>query len=61
MEPDRAACVIFHNMAMEWKVPLVEDGLQDMDGDIDIPLHNAADVPAGAVAARDYLVASFFG
>jgi hypothetical protein len=32
----------------------MEDGLQDLEGDQDVPLHNVA-VPAGAVATRDYL------
>ncbi len=43
MEPDRAAgvaCAVLHNLAMMWKVPLVEEGNADDGGDIDIPLGN---------------------
>lgn len=42
MEPDRAvagACIVLQNLAMMWKVPLVEEGHADDVGDVDIPTY----------------------
>ena len=64
MEPDRAAavagaCVVLHNMAMMWKVPLVEEGNADDRGDIDIPFYNEDPLPTEAATLRAYLTASY--
>ena len=66
METDRAAavagaCVVFHDMAMMWKVPLVEEGNTDDGDDRDIPFYNKDPLPTEAATVRAYLTASYFG
>lgn len=65
MEPHRAAavagaCIVLHNMAMMWKVPLVEERNADDRGDIDIPF-GEDNLPTEATTVRAYLTTSYFG
>lgn len=65
MEPDRAAvvagaCVVLHNMAKAWNVPLVEEELAgDGDDDPDIP-PGLDGIQAEAATVRAYLTTTFF-
>lgn len=61
MEPDRAAavagaCIVLHNLAMMWKVPLMEEGNANAGGDI--PFGNEDPITTEAATVRAYLTAS---
>ena len=65
MEPDRAAvvagaCVVLHNMAMAWNVPLMENAAADDDGDLDVPQGMENNLHAEAATVRAYLARTHF-
>ncbi len=59
IEPDRAAdvagaCVVLHNLAVMWKVPLVEEGNADEGGETDIPCGNKDPPPTETTTVQAY-------
>jgi hypothetical protein len=64
MEPDRAAvvagaCVVLHNMAMAWNVPLMENAADD-DGVLHVPRGMENNLHAEAATVRAYLARTHF-